>query len=251
MIKVQKIKHTNLQNTIYGKLEQIKNIYWWEKTQELIFPPMCGICGKLNENYLCGRCNLALKKEASFKIDNYITETGFKRKHFDEHIYFFQYQGLIREQIINYKFNDEAYKYKAISNFILKNFILNNSNVFQVLNNYDVIVPVPISKKRLKERGYNQAELIAKEIAKAMKKKMLINSLCKSKNIIAQSTLNKRQREENIIGAYILKNEKMLVNKKVLLVDDIYTTGSTANECCRILQEAKPAKVGVMTIAKD
>lgn len=232
-------------------VEQSEKVHWWENIKSLIFPPVCGICGKLNENYLCGRCNLELQKSAEFQRDSYITETGFKRKHFDEHIYFFQYQGLIREQLINYKFNDEAYKYKAISNFILKNFILKESNIFQIFNDYDVIIPVPISKKRLKQRGYNQAELISREISKKLNKVLITKCLYKTKNIVAQSTLNKDEREENIKGVYGIKNTEKLINKKVLLIDDIYTTGSTANECCKVLEEAGAIKIGVMTIAKD
>ena len=153
------------------------NIKWWENVQKLIFPPVCGICGKLNKNYLCNKCNLELQKEAFFQIDNYITETGFKRKNFEEHIYFFQYQGLIREQIINYKFNEESYKYKFISNFILNNFILKDSKIFQIINDYDIIVPVPVSKKRFKARGYNQAELIAKQIAEKLDTDLITNCL--------------------------------------------------------------------------
>lgn len=232
-------------------MQNLKSTHWWENIEKLIFPPTCGICGKLNENYLCGRCNLELQKSAQFQVDSYITEAGFKRKHFDEHIYFFQYQGLIREQIINYKFNDEAYKYRAISNFILKNFILKDSNIFRKFNEYDIIIPVPISKKRLKGRGYNQAELVAKPIAKALEKRISTKCLYKSKNIVAQSTLNKEERKQNIKGAYGIKNKEELLNKKVLLIDDIYTTGSTANECCRILENEGTSKVGVMTIAKD
>lgn len=227
------------------------NINWWRNLEKLIFPPVCGICGKLNENYLCSRCNLELQKSSEFQVDSYITESGFKRKYFDEHIYFFQYQGLIREQIINYKFNDAAYKYRGISNFILKNFILKDSKIFRIFNEYDVIIPVPISKKRLKERGYNQAELIAKEISKALNKELVKNCLIKEKNIVAQSSLNKDEREENIKGAYILNNSEKLKNKGVLLIDDIYTTGSTANECCKIIEEAGTKKIAVMTIAKD
>ena len=259
MRKLETVKDKNIQNLetkdilnqMNNKIKKLENVQGWKNLQKLIFPPMCGICGKLNENYLCNRCNLELQKEAQFQVDTYITETGFQRKYFDEHIYFFKYQGLIREQIINYKFNDEAYKYKAISNFILKNFILKNIKLFQILNNYDLIVPVPISKKRQKERGYNQAELIARQIAKALEKRIVTNCLYKSKNIVAQSTLNKEEREENIKDVYTIKNEGVLLKQRVLLVDDIYTTGSTANECCRILQGAKPAKIGVMTIAKD
>lgn len=234
-----------------NKLKLYKVEKCLDSFQALIFPPVCGICGKLNENYLCNRCNLKLKKQAKFKVDSYITKTGFRRKYFDEHIYFFKYNGLIREQIIDYKFNDQSYKYKAISNFILKNFILKVPENFQIINNYDVIISVPISSKRFKQRGYNQSLLIAKEISKALGKSLNTKSLYKSKNIIAQSYLNKEQREENIKNVYILKNEKALLNKKVLLIDDIYTTGSTANECCKVLQKAKPKKVGVLTVAKD
>lgn len=239
MIKVKRI------------IQRLENANWWGKFQVLIFPPVCGICGKINKNYLCGRCNLELQRCAEIQRDSYITEAGFKRKHFDEHIYFFQYQGLIREQIIKYKFNDEAYKYKAISNFILKNFILKDSNIFKIINDYDVIIPVPVSKKRFKERGYNQAELVARQIAKVLDKRLVTNSLYKSKNIVAQSTLNKEEREENIKGVYEVKNKENLLNKKVLLIDDIYTTGSTANECCRVLEQVGTNKIGVMTLAKD
>ena len=234
-----------------NQIEKLQKEHWWGKFQELIFPPVCGICGKLNENYLCGKCNLELQRQSGFQVDSYVTENGFKRKHFDEHIYFFQYQGLIRDQIIKYKFNDEAYKYKAISNFILKNFILKDSKAFKIINDYDVIIPVPVSKERFKERGYNQAELVARQIAKALDKRMVTNCLYKSKNIVAQSTLNKEEREENIKGVYEVKNKENLLNKNVLLIDDIYTTGSTANECSRMLEQAGTAKICVMTIAKD
>ena len=238
VIKVKNLKNKKIQG-------------WGNIVEKLIFPPVCGICGKLNENYLCSRCNLNLKKDACFQVDNYVTEKGFKRKCFDEHIYFFQYRGLIREQIIDYKFNDEAYKYKAISNFILKNFVLKDSKIFQIFDKYDEIIPVPISKKRFKERGYNQAELIAKQIANATGKKLNTNTLYKSKNIIAQSKLNKEEREENIKDVYAIKDKQEIESKKILLLDDIYTTGSTANECCRVLQESGASKTGVMTIAKD
>ena len=227
------------------------NNHWWENLQKLIFPPVCGICGKLNENYLCNKCKVALQKEAFFKIDNYITEKGFKRKNFEEHIYFFQYQGLIREQIINYKFNEESYKYKFISNFILNNYILKDSKIFQIIDDYDIIIPVPVSKKRFKQRGYNQAELIAKPISKKISKDLITNCVYKDKNIVAQSTLNKEEREENIKNVYILKNKEILKDKKILLIDDIYTTGSTVNECSRIIAKAETTKIGVLTIAKD
>ena len=125
---MKEVRKAEIQEQIDKLLQKLEHKHRWKNFESLIFPPVCGICGKLNENYLCNRCNLELKKQSEFQIDSYITETGFKRKHFDEHIYFFQYQGLIREQIIKYKFNDYSYKYRAISNFILKNFILKDNN---------------------------------------------------------------------------------------------------------------------------
>ncbi len=129
--------------------------------------------------------------------------------------------------------------------------MLNNKKIFQNLKCYDTIIPVPISKKRLKNRGYNQSYLIAKEISKKTGVKLENNCLTKTKNIIEQSKLNKEQREKNIKGVYKLNNKQKLENKKILLFDDIYTTGSTANECCKILKQAKPNKIAVLTIAKD
>ena len=77
------------------------------------------------------------------------------------------------------------------------------------------------------------------------------NCLIKTKNIIEQSKLNKEDRQHNIQGVYTLKNGSILTNKSILLIDDIYTTGSTVTECCKIINEAKPNKIGVLTIAKD
>ena len=178
---------------------------------------------------------------------------------------------LLREIILNYKFNDKSYLYKTIVNFLLK-----NEKIFEILKSYDTIIPVPISKKRKKERGYNQSALIAKEIVERLKKeqftkklatnKMTIeqfrqqntqkieyNDRClfKTKNIIEQSKLNKQERAENIRGVYELRNKELLYNKKILLVDDIYTTGSTVDECSKILTDANPQKIGILTIAKD
>lgn len=177
-----------------------------------------------------------------------------KEKNFEELIYIFKYEGQIRELIIDYKFNEKSYMYKTFVNFLLK-----NKKIFENIKKYDKIIPVPISKKRYKERGYNQSLLIAKEICMQMSYKtnkrnnleLVNNCLIKTKNIIEQSKLNKEDRQQNIQGVYTLKNGSILTNKSILLVDDIYTTGSTVNECCRILQQANPKKIGVLVLAKD
>ena len=210
----------------------------------------------MNPDFLCNKCKKQLEKQSEFKIETNKNSNNY----YQEHLYIFKYQGTIRNIILNYKFSDKSYLYKTIVKFIFQ-----NKQFINNLKSYEIIIPVPISKKRYKERGYNQSELIAKELTKKLAtaeiqtnkketiKKIQFNntSLIKTKNIIEQSKLNKDERIENIQGVYKLCNREILYNKKILLVDDIYTTGSTANECCKKLSEAKPEKIGVLTIAKD
>lgn len=169
-----------------------------------------------------------------------------RQQYFSQHIYFFKYEGIIRKIILDYKFNEKSYLYKTIVNFLLK-----NKKIFKILEVYDIIIPVPISSKRKKERGYNQSLLIAKEISKLTGIPYQNKCLFKTKNIIEQSKLNKEDRIKNIQGVYQLKNENLLKDKKILLIDDIYTTGSTAIECCKTLKKAQLQKIDVLTIAKD
>ena len=240
-----------------------KNFY--DRILDLVYPPVCGICGKFNQDFLCKKCQKMLEAEAKFEIDKVDNQEYF----FENHLYIFKYEGIIRKLILNYKFNEKSFLYKTFVNFLLK-----NEKFFKILKSYDTIIPVPVSSKRMNERGYNQSELIADDIVKQIteisskhildgilstqknniqkiKYECVTDCLIKNKNIIEQSKLNKEQRQKNIQGVYILKNKEKLINKKILIIDDIYTTGSTANECCKILQEAKPKKIDVFTVAKD
>lgn len=219
-----------------------------EKISNLLYPPICGICEKISKDTLCPKCNLELKKQAEVNIlqKEEIEENIKKEKYFEELMYIFKYEGQVRKLILDYKFNEKSYLYKTFVNFLLK-----NEKIFENIKKYDKIIPVPISKKRNKERGYNQSMLIADEIANKTNLGLVNNCLIKTKNIIEQSKLNKEDRQQNIQGVYSLQNERLITNKKILLVDDIYTTGSTVNECCKILQQANPKTIGVLVLAKD
>ena len=210
---------------------------------DLIYPPVCGLCGKINSKSLCKKCEIKLNNQAVFEIDNYSQNLN---KYFDEHLYMFMYDGLIRSLILKYKFNDKPYLYKTFIKYLL-----NNEKFVEILKNYDIIVAVPLSKERKKQRGYNQSNLIAVEISKKLQIKLCNNSLKKVQNTVKQSTLNKQERKQNIQGAYMLKNAKNLYKKNVLIIDDIYTTGSTVNECSKELSKAGTKKIGILTIAKD
>ena len=136
--------------------------------------------------------------------------------------------------------------YKTFINFLIK-----NEKFVAIIKSYDIIIAVSLSREREKQRGYNQSALIATEISNVLKINLANNYLEKVQNIMAQSSLNKEQRQKNIQGAFVLHNKKQLKDKSVLIIDDIYTTGSTVNECSRLLKGAGTKKIGVLTIAKD
>lgn len=207
---------------------------------EVVFPSVCGICGKLSKDDLCKKCEINIKENQIKLISQY------KNTHFDECIHMYKYEGIIREKIIEYKFQDKSYLYKTFSKMILK-----NEKMCGILKKYDIIIPVPIHRKRKKKRGYNQTELIVNFLGKQLNLEICKNVLFKSKNVISQSELNKVDRKNNVKDAFIIKNAVKVNNKKILLFDDVYTTGSTVEVCSRILKEAGASKVGVLTIAKD
>lgn len=206
-----------------------------------IYPNVCGICDKICNENICKKCELKLKEISKIKVDTY------KNRYFKKHLYIFKYEGIIKEKLIKYKFNQKAYIYKAFVKFMLK-----NKKVCRFFKNYDIIIPVPIHKNRKLERGYNQSALLAKELASNFKSLQYINDvLLKKVDNKPQSTKSKTDRQKDVIGVYYIRNEDKINNKKILLLDDIYTTGSTVNECCKILKQANIKEIDVITIAKD
>jgi ComF family protein len=114
---------------------------------------------------------------------------------------------------------------------------------------YDVIMPVPLHIKRLRGRGFNQAVVLGREIARFHSIPIDISSLRRIRNTESQVNLNEPERVKNIKGAFEVK-KGILKGLKTLLVDDIFTTGATVNECARVLKKAGADDVDVLTVAK-
>ena len=207
---------------------------------EYIYPNTCFWCDKIKKENPCLKCNLELRKIIKYNVKINV-------KYDFHHFYLCKYQGKIRQKILDFKFGEKNYYKNGFANLII-----NNKKIYLLLKKYDIITSVPIHKKRKKERGYNQCDLISKEIAKAIPNLKFENDiLVKIKNTKPQSTLDSKKRKENVIGVYCIKNVDKIKNKKIILFDDIYTTGSTVQECVKILKYNGAKKVDVLTIAKD
>lgn len=207
---------------------------------DYFFPPICGMCGEINENYICNNCYENIKKIKKCVINEY------NNRNFSKHLYIFKYEGIIRNKIIEYKFEDKGYLYKMFAKIILS-----DKKTCNFIKKYDVIIPVPISKKRKKKRGYNQSELVANELAQKLNQDIWTDIIIKKKDNKPQSELNKLERIKNVEDIYEINKPIEVKNKKVLLLDDIYTTGSTVNEIARKLKHNQTQEIGVITLAKD
>lgn len=208
----------------------------------IIFPPKCTLCGKIG-TYICNECEKIIKEYEINLIKKEYINTEKNRKIEVNKFYIFKYEDIIRELLIKYKFNDQSYLAEAFSKIMSK-----NEKICRFLKNYDIIIPVPLSKKRKQERGYNQTELIIQKLGNGAK--IETNSLIKVKNIKPQSGKKLKDRARDIKGVYNLQNIDKIKGKKILLFDDIYTTGSTINECIKELSKVTQ-NIGVLVVAKD
>ena len=207
---------------------------YFDHALEIIFPPKFGICGKIGEGYICNNCYNMFVINKIYK--------NYNRERF----HMLKYEGIIRDKLIEYKFNDKPHLYRMFYEILIK-----DKNACDFLKGYDIIIPVPIHKKRKSLRGYNQSELIAKKLSDRFKMPMYIDVLKKQINTIPQSSLGKKARKSNAQNVYKVDNMQKIKNKNVVIVDDIYTTGATANECIKVLKDAGAYRVGIITIAKD
>lgn len=117
-----------------------------------------------------------------------------------------------------------------------------------------VVVPVPLHARKQRQRGYNQSELIARAALKATHAsadfELATHVLERRRETQSQIGLSSHQRRENIRGAFAVLKPERIANREVLLVDDVFTTGTTASECARVLRRAGASKVYVATVAR-
>lgn len=216
----------------------------WKKTKNLaldiLFPKACLSCGAEGD-YLCQDCQALLEI------------SGFHRPHKTRilnDLYFpLSYQNILARNLIQ-KFKYEPFikeLAQTFSDLIISHLQLQDNQ----LNFSDfIIVPVPLAKKRLKWRGFNQSEELAKYLGQYFKIPCHNDVLIKTQDTLVQADLEERERKENIKNAFLHKNPEKVKGKKILLVDDVYTTGSTMDEVGRILKNAGTKEITGIVIAR-
>ncbi|MBP5215834.1 MAG: ComF family protein [Alphaproteobacteria bacterium] len=236
----------------------------WKRLLNLLLPPRCIKCGKIlsEKNALCADCfkqinfigkpfchccGTPFKSEKNLKFaKKQLCANCLKQK---RHLFSLQrscfvYDDFSKSLIINLKFNDCTADAETLAA------MLYNAGKDIWDDQPDILIPVPLHKKRLLKRKYNQSALLVKYLSARTFIKADYLSLIRQENTIPQVQLKGKARRNNLKHAFAVAKPQNIKNKKVVLVDDVMTTGSTLNECAKVLLKNGAAAVYSLTLAR-
>lgn len=220
----------------------------------IIIPHMCQLCGSQTDDYICVNC----KQDINFISGSVCTRCGmpFISKESSNHLCsgcikkkspfkmarsIAEYNGVLLDAIHKLKYNGKTSLAKPLGLIMADGLHLDN---------YNIIVPVPLHKKRLKERGFNQSLLLAREISKKHNIPIDYLNLKRIRWTEPQINLKGEERLKNVKGSFAVENARVFKNKNILLIDDVYTTGATVKECSKVLKKTGAKGVFVLTLAR-
>lgn len=228
-----------------------------EAAVRLLFPDRCVICGKVvdggatfcpdcadkitfcRDGRMCKKCSRPISEGQLLCRDCLIHP-----HHFTACFSAAVYDGELRRSILRYKFYNHPEYHRGYARLILFHLLS-----FEAFPHFGAVVGVPLSKQRLRERGYQQAELIARAVAKGLGVPFYKNCVRKIRHTSAQSTLTYQERLKNLSGAFCVERPELVQGQTILLVDDVFTTGATTDEIAKILLKAGAKEVYAATVA--
>ncbi len=221
-----------------------------------IFPKTCPVCDKViaHDEYICRKCVPKIHyigepkckkcgKQLSNKEIEYCNDCSKKKHFYNNGLAVFLYDDIISKSIYRFKYHNR----RTYAQFYGKAIADNNGSQIKQWG-AQVIVPIPIHEKKLIKRGYNQAELIARELGRNIGIKVDEKILVRVINTKPQKEMNKADRKKNLENAFKIATN-VVEYKKVILVDDIYTTGSTIDECTLALKAAGVEQVYFVSLS--
>ncbi len=216
-----------------------------ERLVNIVYPPKCIFCQKLLDHdaalHICSACYLKLPL-----VENRILKTSLdeEENYCDGVVSVFEYTGMVKESLIRFKFYNKPSYYRTYARLLADKI----GKVTDV-KNYQMVLSVPLHKHKEFSRGYNQARLISKALSRLLKKRECSYLLKRERYTEAQSLMDKQKRNQNVKGAFAVVSPNKVKGKAILLVDDILTTGSTLEECGRVLKQAGAEKVFAVVVA--
>ena len=193
----------------------------------LIENPLCSVCGYPGSHNPCPRCVLG-----GYRFD-------IARAHA-------VYDGVLSDGIKMLKYGRKSCLVKTFGRMLAA-----CVEKYDEMRNIDLLAPVPLAGSRERERGFNQANLLARELGRILRIKVSGGNLIRLKNTMPQTSLDRKMRMVNVKGIFRVKRREEFSGKDVMLIDDVFTTGATVNECAKTLKEAGAMRVKVLTVARS
>lgn len=224
-------KYLNLDNITYN-FKSIKTkfiLIAYREILNIIYPieEKCMVCDEDGFIGICPSCKSRINKA---KNEGSILSYGF-------------YGGILKSLILKFKYESNYNVGYLLANFLIE--IIRESEI-----DIDIICYIPMIRKDERKRGFNQCKLIANEIGYNLNIPVS-NCIKKVKHTKEQKKLTKEERIKNLIGAFEVTSNEDIKNKRVLLIDDVMTTGATIDECTKILKKSGVKEIIVLTIAKS
>ena len=232
----------------------------FEKFLSIIFPTKCPICSSIirSGSHLCFKCwgevdfisDPACKKcsypfEFDIGVDSLCGSCIENEHYFDSAMSVMRYGDSSKKIIHKLKYSDKAHLAKNIARLM-------HAKIQSKIGDIDLIIPVPMHRRKIRKRLYNQSALIASHLSKISNIASMPNCLIKTRHHVPQTGLCSHLRKDNVKNSFSVNKNHFseIHNKNILLVDDVYTTGSTVDECSKVLKQSYCNKVKVITLAR-
>jgi len=192
---------------------------------------------------LCAKCSVEL---APYGPPRHLCNRCLREKtHYEKGVSIFRYEARAKQLIQRIKFGKKSWYLKAVRSH------LRSVETPLPFSSYDFVVPVPLERMKKREREFNQSRLIAALLKSEKRASLPIRDIIqKIKKTKPQSALHREERLQNLENAFRLKRGAQIKQKKILLVDDVMTTGATANECAKCLMEGGALRVDVLSLSR-
>ncbi|MDD8020590.1 MAG: ComF family protein [Acidobacteriota bacterium] len=227
-----------------------------------VFPSFCQICGQplleSEERVVCRQCLGKIDSHQGpvcqvcgrflyhlSRLDSLCLDCQENLPPYELHRSLGSYSGRLKEAIILFK-----YKGKEPLAFSLAGHLYRQFEPLGLLQGVDLIVPVPLHWQKERKRGFNQAELLARWLSRFTGCPLGLGILIKTRNTASQVSLEAGERELNLKGAFAVRKKELIHERIIMLVDDVYTTGTTIKECALILKEAGAREIRAITLAR-
>ena len=208
----------------------------------LLFPTreLCYLCKDKSPYLTAFVCS-----ECSERLEFVYREVDISSQYIKRTFFALSYNSYLRELIHDFKFNGKSYMYKPFAEIMIE--AIKRTDI----NYIDLIMYIPIHRRKEAIRGYNQSELLAKYISQKLQIQLSKGNLRKTTWTKEQNTLNRVQRLINLKNSFSISNTEEIQGKRILLIDDLITTGATFNECSKLLIESGAREVIALALTSS